>query len=64
MEGSPIVRRWRRPRKSIGETIKKDLGVNSLSLDMIYEHIMASFDSYNRLHLVGKDLVVVGVVDV
>lgn len=38
MEGSPIVRE--RPRKTIGQTIKKVLDLNGLYLSMIYDRIL------------------------
>lgn len=37
MEGSQNARGKGKQRKSIGETINKDLEVNSLSIDMIYD---------------------------
>ncbi len=40
MEGSPIARDRGIPRKTIGETIKKDLDVNGLSIDMIYDRTL------------------------
>lgn len=38
MEGSPKVRGRRRTRKTIGQTFKKDLDLNDLFLDMIYNY--------------------------
>lgn len=38
MEGSPKVRGRRRTRKNIGQTFKKDLDLNDLFLDMIYNY--------------------------
>ena len=35
MEGSLIVRDRSRPRKSIGETIKRDLDINGLNVNII-----------------------------
>lgn len=40
MEGGPIARGRGRPRKTIDETIKKDLYVNGLSIDMIYNRTL------------------------
>ena len=37
MEGSSIARGRGRPRKVIGETIKKDLDFSALTVDMIYD---------------------------
>ncbi|KAF1877465.1 hypothetical protein Lal_00040181 [Lupinus albus] len=34
---SPIRRGRRRPRKTVGETIRKDLEINFLSMNMIYD---------------------------
>ena len=36
MEGSPITRHRKKPRKIIDETIKKDLNFNGLTIDIIY----------------------------
>ena len=49
-----------RPRKTIGETIKRDLNVNDLNVNMIYDRTLTSFDPCSRPHLVGQGLVVVG----
>jgi len=38
MEGSQISRGQGRPRKAIRETVKKDLEINELDKDMIYEY--------------------------
>ena len=40
MKGSPIIRARRRPRKTIGETIKRDLNVNGLNINMIYDRAL------------------------
>ena len=40
MEGSPIPRGRGRPRKTISETIKKDLNVNGLNVNMIFDRII------------------------
>ena len=40
MEGSPIASGRGRPRKTVGKTFKKDLEVNSLTIDMVYERIL------------------------
>lgn len=40
MEGSPLARSRGRPRKPIGEIIKKDLDFNNLSIDMISDRIL------------------------
>ena len=37
MEGSPIDRDRRRPSKTIGKTIKRDLDVNYLNINMMYD---------------------------
>ncbi|KAM7467464.1 hypothetical protein LguiB_015026 [Lonicera macranthoides] len=37
MEGSLVVRGRGRPRKTIGETIKKDLEANGFTIDMIHD---------------------------
>jgi len=37
MEESHIIRRRRRPRKNIRETIRKDLEVNELDSNMIHD---------------------------
>lgn len=47
MKGRPIVRGRRRPRKTIGEFIKKDLDVSSLSINYRY-------DLWHRLIYVGN----------
>jgi len=38
MEGSQISRGQGKPRKTIKETVKKDLEINELDKDMIYEY--------------------------
>ena len=40
MEGSLIARGRGRPRKTIGETIKRDLNVNDLNVNMIYDRTL------------------------
>ena len=37
---NPITRGRGRPRKTIGETIKRDLNVNSLNINMIYDTVL------------------------
>ena len=54
MDGSPIIRGRGRPRKIINKTIKRDLDVNSLNINMIYDkNTMISSNSCNQPHLVG-----------
>jgi len=45
MEGSQITRGRGRPRKLIRETIKKDLEINKLEKDMVFDRTLVSFDS-------------------
>lgn len=52
MEGSQNARGKGKQRKSIGETIDKDLEVNSLSIDMIYDWTLCLFDPFQFM---GKD---------
>jgi len=62
MEGSQITRGRGRPRKTIRETIKKDLEINGLEKDMVFDRTNTTallFDLCSRPHLVGRDLVVV-----
>ena len=40
VEGSPIVRDRGRPRKTIGETIKSDLDVNGLNINIVYDRTL------------------------
>ena len=40
MEGIPIVRDRKRPRKIIDETIKKDLDFDDLIVDMTYNRTL------------------------
>ena len=40
MEGSPIARGRGSSRKIICETIKRDLDVNALNINMIYDQII------------------------
>ena len=40
IEGSPIARDSGRPRKSIGETIKRDLEFNGLNVNMIHDRTL------------------------
>ena len=48
MEGSPIARGKEKPRKIIYETIKRDLDINGLNINMIYDRIsIASSNSYS-----------------
>ena len=57
MESSLIVRGRGRPRKTIGETIKRDLNFNDLNVNMIYDRTL-----WRRLIYVanlGRGLVVV-----
>ena len=54
MKGSSIARGRERPRKIVGETIKRDFDVNSLNINMIYDkNTMISSNSCNQPHLVG-----------
>ena len=48
MESSPTVKRKERPRIIIVKTIKKNLYLNGMFIDMILQYnTMASFDQYN-----------------
>jgi hypothetical protein len=40
MEGSQITRGRRRPRKTIRETSKKDLEINELENDMLFDRTL------------------------
>ena len=40
MESGPIVRDRGRPRKTIGETIKRYLDFNSLNINMIHDRVL------------------------
>ena len=40
IEGSPIVRGRERPKKTIGEIIKRDLDINGLNINMICDRIL------------------------
>ena len=40
MEGSPITRGRGRPRKTIGETIERDLDINGLNINMVYDRTL------------------------
>ena len=40
IEGSTLTRGRGRPRKTIGETVKKDLHVNGLNINMIYDRAL------------------------
>ena len=42
LEANPIVRSREVPKKIIGKTIKKDLGYNTLNVDIIYDKIVDS----------------------
>ncbi|AES75177.1 hypothetical protein MTR_6g029310 [Medicago truncatula] len=42
-----------RTKQTLRETIKKDLEVNELDLNMVYDRTLTSFDPCNRPHLVG-----------
>ena len=42
MKGSLVTRGRGRPRKTIGETVKRDLNVNDLSINMIYDRALWS----------------------
>ena len=44
MEGSLIVRDRGRSRKTLGETIKKNLDLNGLSTCMVYDGLDGLFD--------------------
>ena len=48
MEVRPVIRGRKRPRKTIGETIKRDLDVNNLNVNMIYDRTL-----WRHLHLVA-----------
>ncbi|KAF1865663.1 hypothetical protein Lal_00005040 [Lupinus albus] len=55
MEVSPIRKGNEKPRKTIGETIKKDLEINVLPMNMIYDRALwhRSIHVANLPHLVG-----------
>ena len=36
MEGSLVTKGRGRPRKTVGETVKRDLNINGLNINMIY----------------------------
>ena len=40
VEGCPTARNRWRPRKTIRKTIKRDLDVNDLNINMIYDRIL------------------------
>jgi len=40
MEDSQIIRGRGKPRKTIGETIKKDLEINELDRNMVYDRTL------------------------
>ena len=40
MKGSPVARGRGRLGKAIGETIKRDLNVNGLNINMIYDRTL------------------------
>ena len=40
MEGSIVTRCKGRPRKTISETVKRDLHVNGLNINMIYDRAL------------------------
>ena len=40
LEDNPIMRGKGKPRKAIGEAIKKELDLNGLSIDMVYNRIV------------------------
>ena len=46
MDGSSIVRGRKRPKKIIGETIKWDLDLNGLNMNIIYDKILSCFLIY------------------
>jgi len=52
MEGRLITRGRGRPRKTIRETIKKDLEINEREKGMVFDRTLMSFDSCSRPHLV------------
>lgn len=59
LKNSPIVRGRERSRKTIGQIIKRELDINSLSLNLICDgDFMTLIDPCNRLHLVENDSVV------
>ena len=40
MEGSNVTRGRGKPRKTIGETVKRDLHVDSLTINTIYDRVL------------------------
>ena len=59
MDGSRKARGSGRSRESVGETFKKYLDFNDLTIDMVYDVNRASSNPWSRVHLVGEDLIVV-----
>ena len=59
IEDSPITRGRGRPRKIIGETIKRDLYVNCLNVNIIYDDTIVSSYPCSQGPLVRQGLVVV-----
>ena len=40
MEGNPIARSRKRPKKTISENIKRDLDINGLNINIIYNRTL------------------------
>ena len=60
MKGSSIARGKGRPRKIVGETIKRDLNFNSLNVNMIYDRsLWHHLIHVSRPHLVRQGLIVI-----
>jgi len=53
LEDSQITRGRGRPRKTIREIIKKDLEINELDRNMVYDRTLPYFDPCSLPHLVG-----------
>jgi len=51
MKESQVKRGRGRPRKTIRKIIRKDLEVNELDPNLVYDRTLASFDPCSRHHL-------------
>ena len=57
---SPITRGKKRPRKTIGKTIKKNSDFIGRTIDIVYDRtLQALCDPYNQPYLAGQSLIVV-----
>jgi len=53
IEGSQITRGRGRPKRTIRETIKKDLEINELEKDKVFDRTLTLFDLCSLPHIVG-----------